>query len=342
MREVLGGFADQLATGRARIVRLSSAIAVLPASTVPLTRVALAAAGALAATGRRLQLREIPDVMEHRLCWPTAAALMRRWFAHPAHAMTRAEKEGAVDPRTLRASWIDEALVRMDWVLGFARPRSAYAALLRGGWNTPNGRSLLARRIQEARAKQRIREGEWRFGNLRLPAKVLDGTCQTNISSIDSHPENDPLDDWYGAMGRATMKVATSGIVTQLSPTRCRIVVDQIGVYIRDTYDFVDGRFFSQPLGFWSSHGVTRDRTAGNLWFDVETLDRYAPRNAGQAAPSCTATGSAGSPPGATYRVQNKHFAEYRRTHGMGGDFTLFSDVKVERLRVPVTIELDI
>ncbi|HEY0151873.1 MAG TPA: hypothetical protein VGB92_07745 [Longimicrobium sp.] len=52
--QVLRGFADQLATGRALIVRLASAPAVLPAPTAPLTRVALAAERAPAATaGRR-------------------------------------------------------------------------------------------------------------------------------------------------------------------------------------------------------------------------------------------------------------------------------------------------
>jgi hypothetical protein len=342
--QVLRGFADQLAAGRARIVRLSSAPAVLPAPSSPLTRVALAAAErAPAATGRRLQLAEIPDVMEHKLCWPTAAALMRRWFTHPSHVMPPAVKRGETDPRTLLPSRIDERIVRMDWALGFPRPRVAYEALRRGSWNTPNGRNLLAQRIQAARAQGRIQQQVWRFGNLQLPAKVLDWTCQTNVSPLDSDAANDPLDDWYGAMGRATMKVATSGVVTQLAPNRVRILVDQIGIYIRDTYDFVDDRLISQPLGFWNSQGVTRDRTAGNLWFDVETRQRYAPGNRGQAAPECTATqGSAGSPPGATYRVQNKHFSEYRGTHRMGGDFIVFSDVKVERLRVPVTIELNI
>lgn len=343
VRQVLRGFADQLATGRARIVRLSSAPAVLPVPTAPLTRVALAAAErAPAATGRRLQLSEIPDVMEHKLCWPTAAALMRRWFTHPAHVMPRAVKLGRVDSRTLPASQLDETLVRMEWALGFTRPRIAYEAIHRGSWNTPNGRNLLAQRIQTARAQGRIRQQVWRFGNLQLSAKVLDETCQTNVSPLASDASNDPLDDWYGAMGRATMKVATSGVVTQLAPNRVRIAVDQIGVYIRDTYDFVDSTLISQPLGFWNSQGVTRDRTAGNLLFDVETHQRYTP-GAQREAQACTASrGSAGSPPGATYRVQNKHFAEYRGTHQMGGDFVLYSDVKVERLRVPVTIELNI
>lgn len=343
VRQVLRGFADQLATGRARIVRLSPAPAVLPASTAPLTRVALAAAErAPAATGRRLQLAEIPDVMEHKLCWPTAAALMRRWFTHPAYVMPRAEKLGEIDPRRLLPSRIDERIVRMEWALGFPRPRSAYDAFLRGSWNTPNGRTLLARRIRAARAQGRVRSPTWRFGNLQLPAKVVDATCQTNIFNMESDAENDPLDDWYGAMGRATIKVATSGIVTELTPTRCRIVIDQIGVYIRDTYDFVDGRLISQPLGFWNSHGVTRQRTAGNLWFDVATQQRYTPAAARERQACTAASGSAGGPPGATYRVQNKHFAEYREAHRMGGDFTLFSDVKVERLRVPITIELNL
>lgn len=52
VRQVLRGLADQLATGRARIVRLTSAPAVLPVSTAALTRVALAAERTPAAADR--------------------------------------------------------------------------------------------------------------------------------------------------------------------------------------------------------------------------------------------------------------------------------------------------
>jgi hypothetical protein len=192
-RSVLRAFAGQLASGRARIVRLSTAPSALPAPTAALTRIAVVERAPPLADPP-FQLCQIPDVMEHTLCWPTAAALMRRWFSHGAYTMTRIEKEGEADPSILPPKQIDSSIVKLQWALGFPRPLSAYEDSLRGGWNTSRGRELLARRIQVARVRARIQTEVWRFGDLTLPASVLDKTCQTNVVHLESDMVNEDCD----------------------------------------------------------------------------------------------------------------------------------------------------
>jgi hypothetical protein len=350
---LLRRLAGQLATGQSRLVRLSHPPSALAASsTGALTRVPLAS-GPAGVEAPPFQLSQIPDVMEHRLCWPVAAALMRRWFGNPPHTITEGEKNGETDARTLAPTRIDETTVTMAWALRFARPQAAAQRLLAGAWNTANGRDLLLTRVRAERAQLRGGTAAWRFGDLSQPARVLDETCQMNRMVLDSDPDTDPLDDWYGAMGRATLKIAVSGRVTQLSASRCRIVLDEVGLYLRDTYDFVDSfpglasrTFFSQPLGFWNADGVSRQSTVGSLLREVHTSARYQPPperpGAAAAAPArCTLNPrGAGNPQGAQYRVQNNHFDEYRRTHRRGGDFVVYSDVLRRRLRAPVLIDL--
>lgn len=93
----------------------------------------------------------------------------------------------------------------------------------------------------------------WRFGDLAQPAKMLDKTCQVNYLGLGQL--SDPLDDFYGAMGEATLKVAVSGLVTPKGPGKAAMAIDELGFYLRDSYDFNDGKnfFLSQPLGFWAS-----------------------------------------------------------------------------------------
>ncbi|WP_264080700.1 DUF6402 family protein [Paracidovorax avenae] len=62
---------------------------------------------------------------------------------------------------------------------------------------------------------------------------------------------SDPVDDFYGAMGEATLKVAVSGWVTPRGHGKVVIAIDELAFYLRDSYDFNDDSLLSQPLGFW-------------------------------------------------------------------------------------------
>ena len=80
---------------------------------------------------------------------------------------------------------------------------------------------------------------------------------------------------------------------------RYKVTLDKVGIYVQDSYDFNDkdpnaGDFSSQPLGFW----------------DCEE----------QKTPGLGA-----------YYVTNRDFRDWRDQYGngKGGDFLVFSDIKV-------------
>jgi hypothetical protein len=149
----------------------------------------------------------------------------------------------------------------------------------------------------------------------------LDKTCQVNFVEVGGM--FDPLDDFYGAIGKGLLKIAVTGMVTALSGSRYRIAIDEVGIYLRDTYDFNDDHMslISQPLGYWGFQGVSRKF---QLRWDVEIDERYAEV----------------VPPDRLYAVQNDDFRRYRNVYGRGGDFVIYSDVR--RMGLPKPLVLDV
>ncbi|MBI3897430.1 MAG: hypothetical protein HY308_03930 [Gammaproteobacteria bacterium] len=265
---------------------------------------------------RLFRITDIPDVMEKRLGWTVGAKLMRRWFANPSFAMSRDVKKNDVDARSLSAFQIDERIVTMEWALRFSRVSGAYLQLL-NGWRTPAGLALLRDRIDRS-PKGKI---GWRFGDLSQPGKALDQTCQVNFMELGNL--SDPLDDFFGGIARASLKIAVSGVVTPLKLGRYSIAVDEVGLYLRDTYDFNDDSYdlISQPLGYWGFQGVQR---GVKLRWDIEIDEVYANKD--------------DVPADRVYAVQNEDFRHYRNKYGKGGDFVIYSDVRRVRLPVPIVL----
>ncbi|MDA8455880.1 DUF6402 family protein [Acidovorax sp. GBBC 3334] len=247
---------------------------------------------------RRFQLDDIPGVMRSRLGWPVAAALMDRWFRGAGFAITLPIKLSA-PPKQLHqlpTSQLDENTVTMQWALGFARVRTAVSAL-QAQWNSPAGMVELQNKV----IRQTLGQARpWRFGNLNQPAKILDDTCQVNILQVGRF--SDPMDDFYGAMGEATLKIAVSGLLTPKGPGKAAIAIDELAFYLRDAYDFNDDSFLSQPLGFWGPRGVKRTPRSA---LDIPIDEQWMYANADEASHQ-------------SYLVQNRHFRQWRALHGLG------------------------
>ena len=114
------------------------------------------------------------------------------------------------------------------------------------------------------------------------------------------------LDEIYGALGSFAIKIAATKFRTIANHHGFpAIEIDEIGLYVRDTYDFlnVEG---DQLLGHWSKKGVIRpgliDYYAEPNFIDKDTT-RY-------------------------FKVTNDSFNRYREKTGKGGDFLAFSTVK--------------
>jgi len=148
-------------------------------------------------------------------------------------------------------------------------------------WKTPAARAQLATVL----ARTGMAGVSGRFGNLSRPVTAINA----DAVNYQSYGGGGDLDDMAAALNRFIFKVALAGEVTA-SPGRTVVSVHEVGVFVRDSYDF-EGRQF---LGFWNE--TTNDVSMSN--------------------------------PLAGDWVDNGAFRDWRTANGRGGDFEVFSDVK--------------
>lgn len=273
-------------------------------------------------------IRDIPSSMQQE-GWTVAAQLLERWFSTAARTMTEGEKNGNVPPTSVPAAFVDRTSVTMDWVLSFARAREAHNYLL-GRWSRSDqfgkSRDLIRKRLLKGvRSGLGANRERFRFGDFTATVPEIDVACQANFQAVSSSLVGG-ADGFYAAIANASIKLAVTGIVTRPDPTRLRLEIDEVGSYLRDTYDFIDGpdQWFSQRLGSWGPTGFL---------------------GAAFAAPevSVTAATAASTNKGqAFWRATNASFNEYRRLHGRGGDFLIFSDLRRTRLPRPMVVEVSL
>lgn len=269
-------------------------------------------------------IRDIPTVMR-RNGWHVGAACMERWFRSPAREMSLGEKIGRVDFRSLPASYLETRLVKMDWALRFPRVFST-AYRLQREWVTQAAADVLRSRVAAWRTARSISKAEFRFGDLSMPTVMVNATCQANSRSVGSL--FDPFDDFYAALGRATMHLAVEGTYRTNPGGRATLVVDAMGVYLRDSYDFIG----DQSLGYWNRAGVT------SLATRATDIPLQAPNDNNDADWS-VGIGSLRVHGAHSFSVDNGSFRRYRNITKSGGDFTIFTDI--HRLTMPPrTVEI--
>jgi len=280
-----------------------------------------------------LVITDLPDIMQSQ-GWPVAASAMRRWFGGTAWTMPPNVKEGRVLMTELPPSALEDNLLKMEWALSFGRIKSAYELLTTEKWNNPAATVRLAGLVRDE-AMQRTKQGknandEWRFGDFDKPPKSVSATSQVNFLTVGAL--HDPLDDFYGAVGRGTLDVAVSGMVKRAKDGKQTITIDMLGVYLRDTYDF-NG---DQPLGAWTRNGIDRST------FDqfVNAYVRSYPAIATTTTTTPAPAGGKKDDPTQRYAVSNGDFRRFRAETGRGGDYVSVSDVRVLRLATPQVLEL--
>jgi hypothetical protein len=230
-----------------------------------------------------LTLTNIPAIMRAK-SWGNGARLMEIWFSRPSAI---APAYGAPDTTTMR----------MDtWALTFPRARNVYDALMRERiWANPAGQAEVVRML---RRKGLLSPGST-FGTLGLPVNILDPDYVTQ-RIVPFSLMNDPLDDMSAALANFAFRVLVAGSVAAgPGGTGHRVTISEVGVYIRDSYDFVG----FQPLGFWDDSTNRVEKTP--FWGGVG--------------------------------VFNSDFEAWRTANGRGGDFLLFSDIKRTTLTTPDT-----
>ncbi|HEY4293637.1 DUF6402 family protein [Luteibacter sp.] len=255
------------------------------------------------------RIEAIPRAM-YRMGWTVSAALMERWLHSPAWVLPESWKgDGAPDPRYTSPSHLDQRIVRMSWAMMRPRIRIALDRL----------RLKMANDAAKKVLRSRLTDLNWgtdrkvRFGSRHDSAVQLEMSCQSNFESFGD--ELDTMDDLYGALGLATLKVALIGEASRDARTGgITADVTFAGFYIRDTYDF-NGL---QYLGTWTKNGaLSKTQMVMNSILDGAVAHMH------------------GEPIG---NVFNHDFDAYRRATGYGGDFVIYSDVRWE----PVNLRLDL
>ncbi|QXH49183.1 hypothetical protein KSS94_14600 [Pseudomonas fakonensis] len=300
---------------------------------------------------KAFRVSDIPDAMALK-GWTQAEQIMRRWFTGAPYVMTKAVKKGDKKASELPAEqvmtdlpfeWLFTGSARVkpvvdDVVAKLKRVNNYNALVGRVLTSSPiekqlsNGLVQLMRRLSKLGAID-LEQGQLRNCYFDFSAKSaieLDECAQFNYLTVGTTPKEqaiDAMDDVYGALGGFAIKIAATSMWTVREPgVPAKIVIDEIGLYVRDTYDFLNSGGEDQFLGYWNATDV-RDAT-GVL---ARPAQRYTDLKA-STSPRIEDQGKT------FYRVTNDSFNQYRALHNKGGDFLIFSTVH----KVKVDIEIPI
>ncbi|MDE9429607.1 DUF6402 family protein [Xenorhabdus bovienii] len=242
-------------------------------------------------------LNEIPNSMK-KMGWEMAPKIMRYWFERPKIEFTQEEKVRyikEIDSIDIPKDRVNDSIVKMEWAMNFNQVKEATEELVQK-WASPNGIKLLKKRLS-------VNSNKIGYSDSAIE---LDTYAQVNYKEIGSL--TDTIDDYFGAIGKATLKLAVRGYVDKIK-TKNVFITEGLGIYLKDSYDFFNPDEF---LGVWSRDGVlSKVKTAvymgfynDNMWRELATgeYSKHVP-------------------------VYNRNFREWQKKHNKGGDFIVFSDV---------------
>ena len=130
-------------------------------------------------------------------------------------------------------------VIKMDWVLGFQRAKTVYDKLIADKiWTNEASQKRFAEHL-----KKNPRSAGSAFGDLSRSVTIIDDEW-INSRSVTGGWSWDAL---AGALGSFTFQVAVAGRVVSSGSGRFEIAVQEVGVYVKDSFDFEGSQF----LGFW-------------------------------------------------------------------------------------------
>jgi hypothetical protein len=225
---------------------------------------------------KKIDVTQIPRVMRTNN-WHIGADLLENWFSRSANSDSYA---GTPDTTTLKMD---------DWVLKFPRAKRVYDNMFAQKiWLNEKAQPVIIKMLKEKGklGYERVSYGDF---SLAVPEIDEDYIQYRRVGSVFW----DPTDDLFAALGRLTLRMAIKGFVTPMPKGSHAIHIEEVGVYVRDSYDF-NGL---QHLGYW----------------DIDK--NYGGRNFFKGT-----------------KVKNADFREWRNRQGKGGDYIVYSDLKVTQL----------
>ncbi|MDA8457156.1 DUF6402 family protein [Acidovorax sp. GBBC 3334] len=242
-----------------------------------------------------LDITKIPGVMRSNN-WQKGARLMDKWFSDPAN--------------TVPANGITSTdIITMDWVLGFSRARQVYDTLIAERiWLNDAARKEIVKLLAR---KNALGNGQQRFRLPRMLQAMENEAIQFRVIGGNMDMLIGPMDDLRAALGNFTFRVVVGGFVEaemtekkvasgpalKVPNGNYSVTIEEVGIYIKDSYDFNDPTGKDQDLGNWNFESNSVGRTGMN---------------------------------GGT-SVHNSDFRKWRTANGKGGDFFIYSDLRILR-----------
>ncbi len=243
---------------------------------------------------------ELPKLMK-RKGWLVGASLMERWLAGDAYV--RQSRDPIIETS------IDTTVVKIDWALKFHGGFIGFRDLLANKlWANERAQSEIKRMLER---KKLLGNKPSRFGD---PTALL-VTQDKDYITHQKIAADYPLTDLTAALANSTYRVLVYGTVWPDKETsvggpganrRYTVNIEQLGVYIFDSYDFIDDKLDKpQDLGYWdlSDDAVGLTSMSGN-------------------------------------HVTNKTLRDYRDKSGKGCDFLVFSNLKRWTLPTPTIFSI--
>lgn len=229
--------------------------------------------------------------------WLRGAELMEEWFKRPANN----------DPKN---GFPNTSAIKMQWVLSFSRAADVYynEIINKKIWINKAAQEVIIDLLKIQGCLVPYPGSVRDFGTIDLGVCISPKAMQDldkyhiQFRSMKQNPLTAPMDDLTAALANFNFNIIVKGKVRCLErlrssvKTKYEITLSQIGVYVKDSYDFNDGKksWMSQPLGFWNCE----NNYAGKFYFNG-------------------------------YYIKNSDFRDWRSKHGKGrgGDYLVFSDI---------------
>ena len=232
-----------------------------------------------------LDITKIPAIMRANN-WANGAKLMEKWF----HSHANNHPPSGI-PST--------SIIRLSWVLGYKRAKTVYDEMIKDKvWINAAAQKeiikLLKRKQLLTGTKKRIG-----FPKMQLPHADKD-SVQYRVVGGNWDMAFGDMDDLRAALANFVFKAIIVGQVEpilndkKLPTGSYTVTIGEVGIYIKDSYDFNDAKGEDQELGNWD--------------FDDNSVGRTSLFNGGET-------------------VHNSDFRKWRTANKMGGDFIVYSDI---------------
>lgn len=225
--------------------------------------------------------------------WVRGAKLMDKWFSGSAN--------------NVPASGLPSTdIISMDWVLNFSRARQTYDTLIAERiWLNDAARREIIKLLAR---KNALGKGIQRFHLPGMPQAMDADSIQFRIVGGNMDMLVGPMDDLRASLGNFTFRLVVGGTTEEemaekevksgppikIPTGNYLVTIDEVGIYVRDSYDFNDPAGGDQDLGNWN--------------FETNSVGR---------------TGLNGGLP-----VRNSDFRNWRSANGKGGDYIVYSDMR--------------